>query len=56
MTSVQGLTIKVDTDYNDANDELEDFDVIIVPLGDGVFDVLKPKAVVQLVSKSILPP
>lgn len=44
MTSVQGLTIKADMDYDDANDELEDFDVIIVPGGEGVFDVLKNKA------------
>ncbi|PSN70418.1 class I glutamine amidotransferase-like protein [Corynespora cassiicola Philippines] len=43
MTSVQGLTIKADMDYEDANDELEDFDVIIVPGGEGVFDVLKNK-------------
>jgi putative intracellular protease/amidase len=43
MTSVQGLTIKADMDYDDANDELEDFDVIIVPGGEGVFDVLKNK-------------
>ncbi|KAF1974448.1 class I glutamine amidotransferase-like protein [Bimuria novae-zelandiae CBS 107.79] len=43
MTSVQGLTIKADMDYEDANDEIEDFDVIIVPGGDGVFDVLKNK-------------
>jgi putative intracellular protease/amidase len=41
MKSVQGLTIKADMDYEDANDELEDFDVIIVPGGEGVFDVLK---------------
>lgn len=41
MTSVQGLTIKADMDYEDANDEIEDFDVIIVPGGEGVFDVLK---------------
>jgi putative intracellular protease/amidase len=44
MTSVQGLTIKADLDYDDANDELEDFDVIVVPGGDGVFDVLKEKS------------
>ncbi|KAL5435740.1 hypothetical protein PMIN07_007356 [Paraphaeosphaeria minitans] len=44
MTSVQGLTIKADMDYEDANDELEDFDVIIVPGGEGVFDVLKNKS------------
>jgi len=43
MTSVQGLTIKADMDYDDANDELEDFDVIIVPGGEGIFDVLKNK-------------
>ena len=43
MTSVQGLTIKADMDYEDANDELEDFDVIIVPGGEGIFDVLKNK-------------
>jgi putative intracellular protease/amidase len=41
MTSVQGLTIKADMDYEDANDDIEDFDVIIVPGGDGVNDVLK---------------
>ncbi|KAF2867852.1 class I glutamine amidotransferase-like protein [Massariosphaeria phaeospora] len=40
MKSVQGLTIKADMDYDDANDELEDFDVIIVPGGEGVFDIL----------------
>ncbi|KAF1838755.1 class I glutamine amidotransferase-like protein [Decorospora gaudefroyi] len=44
MTSVQGLTIKADMDYEDANDELEDFDVIIVPGGEGVFEVLKNKS------------
>jgi transcriptional regulator GlxA family with amidase domain len=44
MTSVQGLTIKADMDYEDANDELEDFDVVIVPGGEGVFDVLKNKS------------
>lgn len=44
MKSVQGLTIKADMDYEDANDELEDFDVIIVPGGEGVFDVLKNKS------------
>ncbi|KAF2275959.1 class I glutamine amidotransferase-like protein [Westerdykella ornata] len=43
MKSVQGLTIKADMDYDDATDELEDYDVIIVPGGDGVFDVLKDK-------------
>lgn len=43
MTSVQGLTIKADMDYEDANDEIEDFDVIIVPGGEGVFEVLKNK-------------
>lgn len=44
MTSVQGLTIKADMDYEDANDEIEDFDVIIVPGGEGVFEVLKNKS------------
>ncbi|KAH7119955.1 class I glutamine amidotransferase-like protein [Dendryphion nanum] len=43
MTSVQGLTIKADMDYDDANDELEDFDVLIVPGGEGVFEVLDKK-------------
>ncbi|KAF2264361.1 class I glutamine amidotransferase-like protein [Lojkania enalia] len=43
MTSTHGLTIKADMDYEDANDEIEDFDVIIVPGGEGVFDVLKNK-------------
>ncbi|KAF2738495.1 class I glutamine amidotransferase-like protein [Polyplosphaeria fusca] len=40
MTSTQGLTIKADMDYEDANEELEDYDLIIVPGGDGVTDVL----------------
>lgn len=44
MTSVQGLTIKADMDYEDAVVELEDFDVVIVPGGEGVFDVLKNKS------------
>jgi putative intracellular protease/amidase len=44
MKSVQGLTIKADMDYEDANAELEEFDVIIVPGGEGVFDVLKNKS------------
>ncbi|KAL1611799.1 hypothetical protein SLS60_000019 [Paraconiothyrium brasiliense] len=44
MTSVQGLTIKADMDYEDALDELEDFDVVIIPGGEGVFDVLKNKS------------
>lgn len=43
MTSVQGLTIKADMDYDDANAELDDFDVIIVPGGEGVFEVLQEK-------------
>jgi len=30
-------------DYDDANAELDDFDVIIVPGGDGVFEVLENK-------------
>ncbi|KAF2752194.1 class I glutamine amidotransferase-like protein [Sporormia fimetaria CBS 119925] len=41
MKSVQGLTIKADMDYDDAAEEIEDFDVVIVPGGDGVFDILK---------------
>ncbi|KAF2255054.1 class I glutamine amidotransferase-like protein [Trematosphaeria pertusa] len=43
MTSVQGLTIKADMDYEDAIDEIEDFDVVIVPGGEGVFEVIKNK-------------
>lgn len=43
MTSLQGLTVKADTDYEDANEDIDDFDVIIVPGGEGVFDVLKNK-------------
>ncbi|KAF2110501.1 class I glutamine amidotransferase-like protein [Lophiotrema nucula] len=44
MTSTHGLTIKADMDYEDANEEIEDFDVVIVPGGDGVLDVLKNKS------------
>lgn len=41
-------------DYDDANDELEDFDVIIVPGGEGVFEVLKNKSEpLQLLSKFV---
>jgi len=54
MTSVQGLTIKADMDYNDANDELEDFDVLIVPGGEGVFEVLKNQSEpLKLLSKYV---
>ena len=31
-------------DYEDANAEIEDFDVIIVPGGEGVFEVLEKKS------------
>ncbi|KAF2197867.1 class I glutamine amidotransferase-like protein [Delitschia confertaspora ATCC 74209] len=41
MTSSQGMTIRSDMDYEDAEDELEEFDVLIVPGGDGIFEVLK---------------
>ena len=54
MTSVQGLTIKADMDYEDANDEIEDFDVIIVPGGEGVFEVLEKKSEpLQLLTKYV---
>ncbi|ORY10680.1 class I glutamine amidotransferase-like protein [Clohesyomyces aquaticus] len=43
MTSTHGLTVKADMDYEDALEEVEDFDVVIVPGGDGVQDVLKNK-------------
>jgi len=44
MTSVQGLTIKADMDYDDAAEDIEDFDLVIVPGGEGVFEVLNTKA------------
>jgi putative intracellular protease/amidase len=44
MTSTQGLTIKADMDYEDANEDIDDFDVIIVPGGEGIFEVLKTKS------------
>ncbi|KAF2793788.1 class I glutamine amidotransferase-like protein [Melanomma pulvis-pyrius CBS 109.77] len=44
MTSTHGLTIKADMDYEDANEDIEDFDVLIVPGGEGIFDVLKTKS------------
>lgn len=44
MTSSQGMTIKADMDYEDAHEDAEEFDVVIVPGGKGVFDVLKNKS------------
>lgn len=44
MTSTHGLTIKADMDYEDANEDIDDFDVLIVPGGEGVFEVLKTKS------------
>jgi len=44
MTSTHGLTVKADMDYEDANEDIDDFDVLIVPGGEGVFEVLKTKS------------
>lgn len=43
MTSAQGATLKADMDYEDAHEDLEDFDVLIVP-GGGTTEVLKNEA------------
>lgn len=40
MTSTQGATLKADMDYEDAHEDLEEFDVLIVP-GGGTTEVLK---------------
>jgi transcriptional regulator GlxA family with amidase domain len=54
MTSTQGMTLKADMDYEDAHEDIEEFDVIIVPGGNGVFDVLKNKTEpLQLVEKYV---
>ena len=39
MTSSSGLTIKADLDYEDALDDLADYDVLIIPGGPAVQDV-----------------
>jgi len=54
MTSSQGMTIKADMDYEDAHEDVEEFDVVIVPGGNGVFEVLKNKSEPsQLLSKYV---
>jgi putative intracellular protease/amidase len=40
-TSSSGLTIKADIDFEDAHDSLKNYDVLIIPGGNGTGDLLK---------------
>ena len=44
MTSSSGLTVKADTDFEDTHEDLNDYDVLIIPGGDGIDDVLKEQS------------
>ncbi|KAL8658962.1 MAG: hypothetical protein Q9202_007342 [Teloschistes flavicans] len=44
VTSSSGLTVKADIDIKTAHEDLNEYDVLIVPGGDGVDDVLKKNA------------
>ncbi|KAL8637617.1 MAG: hypothetical protein Q9228_005131 [Teloschistes exilis] len=44
VTSSSGLTIKADIDIKTAHEDLSEYDVLIIPGGDGVDDVLKKSA------------
>jgi putative intracellular protease/amidase len=41
ITSSSGLTVKADMDYEDAHENLNDYDVLIIPGGTGVDSLLK---------------
>jgi len=43
MKSAQGATIKADMDYEDATEDIEDFDVLVVPAG-ATADIISSKA------------
>lgn len=44
VTSSSGLTIKADIDFEDAHEDLTDYDVLIVPGGRGVDDILRTES------------
>ncbi|KAI9835505.1 MAG: hypothetical protein M1837_003707 [Sclerophora amabilis] len=44
VTSSSGLTIKADIDYADAHESLGDYDVLIIPGGDGIDELLKKQS------------
>ena len=41
MTSSSGLTVKADIDYDDALEDLKDYDILIVPGGPSIETILK---------------
>lgn len=41
VTSSSGLTIKADIDYEDAHEDLKDYDVLIIPGGNSVEELIK---------------
>lgn len=44
MTSSSGLTIKADIDYEDAHESLKEYDVLIIPGGGAIENLLKQEA------------
>ena len=44
MTSSSGLTIKADIDYEDAHESIKEYDVLIIPGGGGIENVLKQQS------------
>lgn len=44
MTASSGLTVKADIDYEDAHEELNDYDVLIVPGGSGIDKALEKQS------------
>ena len=44
VTSSSGLTVKADIDYEDAHESLTDYDVLIIPGGSGIDDVIKKQS------------
>lgn len=44
MTSSSGLTIKADIDFDNAHEDLKEYDVLIIPGGSGIYDVLNKQS------------
>jgi hypothetical protein len=44
VTSSSGLTLKAGIDYEDAHEDLKDYDVLIVPGGNGIDEVIKKES------------
>lgn len=44
VTSSSGLTIKADIDFDTAHEDLKEYDVLIIPGGGGIYDVLNKQS------------